>query len=169
MIRTLPPVRHRAPANIGVKQKEWSIIRVMLATKPRGAGYTSASGLLISIALPGGGINVAFTSVGDIDAWKWKRVGLHMDDTSGKFALVMLRAKQVRVHHKRTKHEYVFRISDDRIEVAECLLHPNHAAPVDPRDFREEAQAAAEWFVEKRSRVSTDVLDVQPRSGWVAA
>jgi hypothetical protein len=66
-----------------------------------------------------------------------------MQDASGKFALVMLRAKQVRVHHKRTKHEYVFRISDDRIEAAECLLHPNHAAPVDPRDFREEAQAAA--------------------------
>jgi hypothetical protein len=119
--------------------------------------------------LPGGGINVAFTSVGDIDAWQWKRVGLRMEDASGKFALVMLRAKQVRVHHKRTKHEYVFRISDDRIEVAECLLHANHAAPVDPRDFREEAQAAAEWFVEKRSRLSTDVLDVQPRSGWVAA
>jgi hypothetical protein len=92
-----------------------------------------------------------------------------MDDTSGKFALVVLRAKQVRVHHKRTKHEYVFRISDNRIEVAECLLHPNHAAPVDPRDYREEAQAAAEWFVEKRSRVSANVLDDQPRSGWVAA
>ena len=41
-----------------------------------------------------------------------------MEDASGKFALVMLRAKQVRVHHKRTKHEYVFRISDDRIEAA---------------------------------------------------
>ena len=68
MIRTLPPVRHRAPANIGVRQKEWSIIRVMLATKPRGAGYTSASRLLISIVLPGGGINVTFTSLGDIDA-----------------------------------------------------------------------------------------------------
>jgi len=93
----------------------------------------------------------------------------HMEDASGKFALVMLRAKQVRVHHKRTKHEYVFRMSDNRIEVAECLLHPNHAAPVDPRDLREEAQAAAEWFVEKRSGVSTDVFDVQPRSGWVAA
>ena len=68
MIRTLPPVRYRAPANIGVRQKEWSIIRVMLPTKPRGAGYTSASGLLSLIAVPGGGINVAFTSVGDIDA-----------------------------------------------------------------------------------------------------
>ena len=169
MIRTLPLVRHRAPADIGVRQKEWSIIRVMLPTKPRGAGYTSASALLSLIAVPGGGINVAFTSVGDIDAWKWKRVGLRMDDTSGKFALVVLRAKQVRVHHKRTKHEYVFRISDNRIEVAECLLHPNHAAPVDPRDFREEAQAAAEWFVEKRSGVSTNAFDVQPRSGWVAA
>jgi hypothetical protein len=128
-------------------------------------GYTSASG----IVSPSGWINVAFTSVGDIDAWKWKRVGLRMEDASGKFALVMLRAKQVRVHHKRTKHEYVFRISDNRIEVAECLLHPNHAALVDPRDFREEAQAAAEWFVEKRSRVSTNAFDVQPRSGWVAA
>jgi hypothetical protein len=121
------------------------------------------------VVLPGGGINAPFTSVGDIDAWKWKRVGLRMDDTSGKFALVVLRAKQVRVHHKRTKHEYVFRISDNRIEVAECLLHPNHAAPVDPRDYREEAQAAAEWFVEKRSRVSANILDDQPRSGWVAA
>jgi hypothetical protein len=90
-----------------------------------------------------------------------------MEDASGKFALVMLRAKQVRVHHKRTKHEYVFRISGDRIEVAECLLHPNHAAPVDPRDFREEAQAAAEWFVTKRLAVSTNVFDVQPGPvGW---
>jgi len=50
MIRTLPLVRHRAPADIGVRQKAWSIIRVMLATKPRGAGYTSASRLLIWIA-----------------------------------------------------------------------------------------------------------------------
>jgi hypothetical protein len=28
-----------------------------------------------------------------------------MDDASGKFALVMLRAERVRVQHKRTKHE----------------------------------------------------------------
>ena len=138
-------------------------------SRSRQYGFTSASARFILIALPGGGINFPFTSVGDIDAWTWKRVGLRMDDTSGKFALVVLRAKQVRVHHKRTKHEYVFRISDNRIEVAECLLHPNHAAPVDPRDYREEAQAAAEWFVEKRSRVSANVLDDQPRSGWVAA
>ena len=75
MIRTLPPVRHRAPANIGVRQKEWSIIRVMLPTKPRGAGYTSASGLLSLIAVPGGGINVTFTSVGDIDAAEWRGWG----------------------------------------------------------------------------------------------
>jgi hypothetical protein len=40
----------------------------MLPTKPRGAGYTSASGLLSLIAVPGGGINVTFTSLGDIDA-----------------------------------------------------------------------------------------------------
>ena len=64
MIRTLPALHHRAPANIGVRQKEWSIIRVMLPAKPRGAGYTSASGLLSLIAVPGGGINVTFTSVG---------------------------------------------------------------------------------------------------------
>ena len=90
-----------------------------------------------------------------------------MEDASGKFALVMLRAKQVRVHHKRTKHEYVFRMSDNRIEVAECLLHPNHAAPVDPRDLREEAQAAAEWFVEKRSGVSTNASTSSPGPvGW---
>jgi hypothetical protein len=50
MIRTLPPVRHRAPANIGVRQKEWSIIRVML---PHGAGYTKASGLLTLTAFAG--------------------------------------------------------------------------------------------------------------------
>ena len=68
MIRTRLLVRHRAPANIGVRQKEWSIIRVMLPTKPRGAGYTSASALLSLIAVPGGGINVTFTSLGDIDA-----------------------------------------------------------------------------------------------------
>jgi hypothetical protein len=98
-----------------------------------------------------------------------RNMGPHMDDASGKFALVRLRAKQVRVHHKRTKHEYVFRISGDRIEVGECLLHPNHAALVDPRDYREEAQAAAQWFVANHSGVSTNVLDVQPRSGWVAA
>ena len=53
-----------------LSNKEWSIIRVMLATKPHGAGYTSASGLLTLSAVPGGGINVTFTSVGDIDAWK---------------------------------------------------------------------------------------------------
>ena len=51
-----------------LSNKEWSIIRVMLATKPHGAGYTSASGLLTLSAVPGGGINVTFTSLGDIDA-----------------------------------------------------------------------------------------------------
>jgi hypothetical protein len=63
------------------------------SSRSRQYGYTSASARFILIALPGGGINVPFTSVGDIDAWKWKRVGLRMDDTSGKFALVVLRAK----------------------------------------------------------------------------
>jgi hypothetical protein len=33
-----------------------------------GTGCTSASVLLVSVALPGGWINVPFTSLGDIDA-----------------------------------------------------------------------------------------------------
>jgi hypothetical protein len=90
-----------------------------------------------------------------------------MDDVSGKFTLVVLRANQVRVHHKRTKHEYAFRISSDGIDVGECLLHPNHAALIDPRTYREEAQAAAEWFVANRSGTPT-VSDARYRSGWVA-
>jgi len=82
MIRTLPLVRHRAPADIGVRQKEWSIIRVMLPTKPRGAGYTSASGLSSLIAVPGGGINVTFTSLGDIDAQneRWDTWKMHPEN-----------------------------------------------------------------------------------------
>ena len=94
-------------------------------------------------------------------------MGSDMDDASGKFALVVLRLNQVRVHHKRTKHEYVFRISGDRIEKGECLLHPNHAALIDPRTYSEEALAAAEWFVANRSGGPTPVA--HPRSGWVAA
>ena len=126
---------------------------------------------LYLIALPGGGTNVAFASVRDVDPWKWKRVGLRMDDTLLEGSVGSAAGRErVRVSSQANEaRDYVFRISDDRIEVAECLLHPNHAAPVDPRDYREEAQAAAEWFVEKRSRVSANVLDDQPRSGWVAA
>ena len=54
----------------------------MLPTKPRGAGYTSASGLLVLIALPGGGINVTFTSVGDIDAQNegWDTWKMHLEN-----------------------------------------------------------------------------------------
>jgi hypothetical protein len=88
-----------------------------------------------------------------------------MDDASGKFALVMLRANQVRVHHKRTKHEYVFGISDVRLKMGECFLHPNPAALTD----REEAAAAAEWFVANRSTAPTTVSDALPRYGWVSA
>lgn len=113
------------------------------------------------------GINFPFTSVRDNDAIRG--VGSDMDDTSGKFALVMLRTNQVRVHHKRTKHEYVFRISGDQIELGECALYPNHAALIDPRTFREQAHAAAEWFVANRSGTPTTVLDPRPKSGWVAA
>jgi hypothetical protein len=48
-----------------------------------------------------------------------------MDDASGKFALVMMRADQVRVHHKRTKHEYVFRVAGSHLDVGNCILPPN--------------------------------------------
>jgi hypothetical protein len=95
--------------------------------------------------------------------------GTDMDDASGKFALVMLRANQVRVHHKRTKHEYVFGISDGRLKMGECILHPNPAALTDPRNYREEAAAAAEWFVANRSTAPPTVSDARPRSGWVSA
>jgi hypothetical protein len=92
-----------------------------------------------------------------------------MDDASGKFALVMLRTNQVRVHHKRTKHEYVFGISDGGLNMGECILHPNSAALTDPRNYRDEAAAAAEWFVANRSTAPTTVSDARPRSGWVSA
>jgi hypothetical protein len=47
------------------------------------------------------------------DTW-W---GQMMDDASGKFAL----ADQVRVHHKRTKHEYVFRVAGRHLDVDQCI------------------------------------------------
>ena len=51
-----------------------------------------------------------------------------MNDASGRFVLVVLRADQVRVHHKRTKHEYKFRVSGDPPEVGVCAFYPNPAA-----------------------------------------
>lgn len=80
-----------------------------------------------------------------------------MDDASGKFALVMLRADQVRVHHKRTKHEYVFRVAGSHLDVGHCILHPNPAALSDPRSCRDEAQLAAEWFVANRVTTTAPV------------
>jgi hypothetical protein len=91
-----------------------------------------------------------------------------MGDESGKFALVMLRENQVRVHHKRTKHEYAFGISNGQLKNGECTLHPNLAAPTDPRNYREEAVAAAEWFVANRTTAPTTVSDARSRSGWVS-
>jgi hypothetical protein len=91
-----------------------------------------------------------------------------MDDASGKFALVMLRAERVRVHHKRTKHEYVFRVADSHLDVGECVLHPNPAALSDPRSYREEAEAAAEWFVANRKTMSAPVPNATAKHGWVA-
>jgi hypothetical protein len=95
--------------------------------------------------------------------------GQEMDDASGKFALVMLRAERVRVHHKRTKHEYVFRVAGNHLDVGECVLHPNPAALSDPRTYREEAEAAAEWFVANRQTPSTPVPNATAKHGWVAA
>jgi hypothetical protein len=92
-----------------------------------------------------------------------------MDDASGKFALVMLRANQVRVHHKRTKHEYVFAISNGQLKMEECVLRPNPAALTDPRDHREEAVVAAEWFSANRTTAPAAISDARRRSGWVSA
>ena len=91
-----------------------------------------------------------------------------MDDVSGKFALVRLRAEQVRVHHKRTKHEYVFRVAGRHLVVGECMLHPNPAASSDPRTYRDEAGAAAEWFVANRAMARTSPT-IDAKHGWVAA
>ena len=90
-----------------------------------------------------------------------------MDDASGKFVLVMLRADQVRVHHKKTKHEYKFHAFGDPPEVGMCALHPNPAAPIDPRNYREEARAAAQWFVAKGGASRTPVSGARPNSGWI--
>ena len=96
-------------------------------------------------------------------------MGHAMDDASGKFALVRLRADEVRVHHKHTKHEYVFRVAGSHLDVGECVLHPNPAALSDPRSYREEAEAAAEWFVANRGTTPTSVPAAGGGHGWVAA
>jgi hypothetical protein len=89
-----------------------------------------------------------------------------MDDASGRFVLVVLRADQVRVHHKRTKHGYKFRVSGNPPEVGVCAFHPNPAAPVDPRDYSDEAKTAAQWFVAKSCQSYTRFLEARPSSGW---
>jgi hypothetical protein len=90
-----------------------------------------------------------------------------MDDASGKFALVTLRADQVRVHHKKTKHEYRFRVCGHPPEVGMCTFHPNPAALVDPADHRDDAKTAAEWFISKGSKAQVPDPQVRPASGWV--
>ena len=90
-----------------------------------------------------------------------------MDNVSGKFVLVVLRADHVRVHHKKTKHEYKFRFSGDPPEIGACTFHPNPAAVLDPRNYQEEAKAAAEWFVANRSAPHVPVSAVRPSVGWI--
>ncbi len=92
-----------------------------------------------------------------------------MDDASGKFALVMMRADQVRVHHKRTKHEYVFCVAGSHLDVGNCILHPNPAALSDPRTYRDEAEVAAEWFVANCRTASAPVPKATAKHGWIAA
>jgi hypothetical protein len=92
-----------------------------------------------------------------------------MIDASGKFVLVLLRGGQVRVHHKKTKHEYRFSVSGDPPEIGACTFHPNPAASLDPRDFAEEAKTAAEWFVaNKRPAARAPVAEPRPGHGWVS-
>ena len=62
---------------------------------------------------------------------------------------------------------FVFPIIGSKLQNASCIQIMRH--PSIQEIIVKQAQAAAEWFVEKRSRVSANVLDDQPRSGWVAA
>jgi hypothetical protein len=91
-----------------------------------------------------------------------------MVDASGKFVLVVLRGAQVRVHHKKTKHEYRFGLAGDPPEVGACTFHPNPAASVDPREFVDEAKTAAEAFVAKRGATRTPPPQTRPGHGWVS-
>jgi len=90
-----------------------------------------------------------------------------MDDASGKFVLVVLRADQVRVHHKKTKHEYRFSVSGNPPEVGTCAFHPNPATPLDPRNYREEAETAAEWFVANAGAPHAPMSGARAKSGWI--
>jgi hypothetical protein len=92
-----------------------------------------------------------------------------MVDASGKFVLVVLRGDQVRVHHKKTKHEYRFSLAGDPLEVGACTFHPYPAGLVDPRDFADDAKAAAEWFVaSKRDPSRRPAPETRAGHGWVS-
>ena len=92
-----------------------------------------------------------------------------MVEASGKFVLVVLRSEHVRVHHKKTKHEYRFSLAGDPPEVGACTFHPNPAGLVDPRDFADDAKAAAEWFVaNKRDGSRRPALEARQGHGWVS-
>ena len=92
-----------------------------------------------------------------------------MIDASGKFVLVVLRGDQVRVHHKKTKHEYRFSLAGDPPEVGACTFHPNPAGSANPKEFVEDAKAAAEWFVANKRDVSRrPVPETRAGHGWVS-
>jgi hypothetical protein len=92
-----------------------------------------------------------------------------MDDATGKFALVLLRADRVRVHHKRTKHEYLFSIADTRLGVGDGILYANSAVADDPRTYREQARVAAEWFVVNSPTTTAQAANTLAKHGWFSA
>ena len=76
---------------------------------------------------------------------------------------------QVRVHHKKTKHEYRFSLAGDPPEVGACTFHPNPAGSANPKEFVEDAKAAAEWFVANKRDVSRrPVPETRAGHGWVS-
>jgi hypothetical protein len=92
-----------------------------------------------------------------------------MVEASGKFVLVVLRRDQVRVHHKKTKHEYRFSLAGDPPEVGACTFHPNPAGLANPKEFVEEAKVAAEWFVaNKRVTARAPAPETRAGHGWVS-
>jgi endonuclease YncB( thermonuclease family) len=92
-----------------------------------------------------------------------------MVEASGKFVLVVLRGDQVRVHHKKSKHEYRFNLAGDPPEVGVCTFHPNPAGSANPKDFADEAKTAAEWFVaNKRDVARRPAPEASQGHGWVS-
>jgi hypothetical protein len=63
----------------------------------------------------------------------------------------------------------LFRVAGSHLDVGQCILHPNPAALSDPRNYREEAEAAAEWFIANRRTRPAQIPNTGAKHGWVAA